>query len=50
MQNYSSNVAPIMKGVIFCELQCLKSDLEKNEMEKIPYASIVGIKFAHDLT
>ena len=42
MQNCFSIVAPIVKGDIFCELQCPKSDLEKNQMEKIPYASTVG--------
>ena len=40
MKNCSSNVASIMKGDIFCELP--KSDLEKNQIEKIPYASTVG--------
>ena len=42
MQNCSSSVAPIVKGDIFCELQSPKSDLEKNQMEKIPYASTIG--------
>ncbi|RVW44023.1 Retrovirus-related Pol polyprotein from transposon TNT 1-94 [Vitis vinifera] len=27
---------------IFCELQCPKNDLEKKQMDKIPYASAVG--------
>ncbi|KAL6336180.1 hypothetical protein AAG906_011062 [Vitis piasezkii] len=37
MQNCSSSVAPIVKGDIFCELQCPKNDLEKKQMDKIPY-------------
>ncbi|RVW98915.1 Retrovirus-related Pol polyprotein from transposon TNT 1-94 [Vitis vinifera] len=42
MQNCSSSVAPVVKGDIFCELQCPKNDLEKKQMDKIPYASAVG--------
>ena len=42
MQNCSSNVAPVVKGDIFCELQCPKNDLEKKHMDKISYASVVG--------
>ncbi|RVW29052.1 Retrovirus-related Pol polyprotein from transposon TNT 1-94 [Vitis vinifera] len=42
MQNCSSSVAPVVKGDIFCELQCPKNDLEKKQMDKIPYASTVG--------
>ena len=42
MQNCYSSVALVVKGEIFCELQCPKSDLEKNQMEKISYASTVG--------
>ncbi|KAL6342219.1 hypothetical protein AAG906_006836 [Vitis piasezkii] len=42
MQNCSSSVAPVVKGDIFCELQCPKNDLEKKQIDKIPYASIVG--------
>ncbi|RVW73194.1 Retrovirus-related Pol polyprotein from transposon TNT 1-94 [Vitis vinifera] len=42
MQNCSSSVAAIVKGDIFCELQCPKNDLEKKQMDKIPYASAVG--------
>ena len=37
MQNCSSSVAPVVKGDIFCELQCPKNDLEKKQMDKIPY-------------
>ena len=42
MQNCSSNVAPVVKWDIFCELQCPKNDLEKKQMNKIPYVSAVG--------
>ncbi|RVW21885.1 Brefeldin A-inhibited guanine nucleotide-exchange protein 1 [Vitis vinifera] len=42
MQNCSSSVAPVVKGDIFCELQCPKNDIEKKQMDKIPYASAVG--------
>ena len=42
MQNCFSSVAPVVKGDIFCELQCPKNDLEKKHMDKIPYASTVG--------
>ena len=42
MQNCSRSVAHVVKGDIFYELQCPKSDLEKNQMEKIPYASALG--------
>ena len=42
MQNCSSNVAPVVKGDIFCEHQCPKNDLKKKQMDKIPYASAVG--------
>ena len=42
MQNCSSSVAPVVKEDLFCELQCPKNDLEKKQMDKIPYASAVG--------
>ena len=41
MQNCFSIVSPVVKGDIFCEIQCPKSDLENNQMEKISYASTV---------
>ena len=34
MQNCYSNVTPSMKGDIFCELQCPKSDIENNQLKK----------------
>ncbi|RVW41386.1 Retrovirus-related Pol polyprotein from transposon TNT 1-94 [Vitis vinifera] len=39
---HRDSVAPVVKGDIFCELQCPKNDLEKKQMDKIPYASAVG--------
>ena len=42
MQNCSSNVALVVKLDIFCELQCLKNDIEKKQMDKILYDSVVG--------
>ncbi|RVW24034.1 Retrovirus-related Pol polyprotein from transposon TNT 1-94 [Vitis vinifera] len=45
MQNCSSSVAPVVKGDIFCELQCPKNDLEKKQMDKIPYASAARSSF-----
>ncbi|KAL6322423.1 hypothetical protein AAG906_008078 [Vitis piasezkii] len=42
MQNCYSSVAPVVKGDIFCELQCPKNDIEKKQMDKIPYAFAVG--------
>ena len=41
MQNCSSSVALVVKWDIFCELQCPKNDLEKKQMDKILYASVV---------
>ena len=42
MHNCSNSVASVVKWNIFCELQCPKSDLEKNQMEKNSYASAIG--------
>ena len=42
MQNCYSSVAPIVKEDLFHELQCPKNDLEKKQMDKIPYAYAVG--------
>ena len=42
MQNCSSSVTPIVKGNIFCELQCPKNDIQKKQMDKIRNASTVG--------
>ena len=51
MRNCSSSVASIVKEDIFVELQCPKSDLEKDQMEKNSYASIVeNIMYAQVFT
>jgi Reverse transcriptase (RNA-dependent DNA polymerase) len=42
MQNYSPSVAPIIKGDKFSMFQCPKNNLERAQMKKIPYASVVG--------
>jgi Reverse transcriptase (RNA-dependent DNA polymerase) len=42
MQNCSPSVAPIIKGDKFSKFQCPKNDLERAQMKKIPYASVVG--------
>ena len=42
MDKCSTSLVPIQKGDKFSLMQCLKNDLEQNQMEDIPYASIVG--------
>ncbi|KAL0553776.1 hypothetical protein IC582_007680 [Cucumis melo] len=42
MDKCSSSVVPIHKGDKFSLMQCPKNELERNQMETIPYASIVG--------
>ncbi|KAA0033349.1 Retrovirus-related Pol polyprotein from transposon TNT 1-94 [Cucumis melo var. makuwa] len=42
MDKCSSSVVPIQKGDKFNLMQCPKNELERNQMETIPYASIVG--------
>lgn len=42
MQNCSGSIAPVVKSDKFSQLKCPKNDLEKKQMEKIPYASAVG--------
>ena len=43
MESCSAGIVPIQKGDIFNEqIQCPKSELEKEKMKSIPYASIVG--------
>ncbi|CAA7014470.1 unnamed protein product [Microthlaspi erraticum] len=38
----SQGIAPIQKGDKFSKMQCPKNELERKEMERIPYASVVG--------
>ena len=42
MQLCSVSDAPIVKGDKFNERQCPKNDLEREQMQKIPYALAVG--------
>ncbi|KAL0533145.1 hypothetical protein IC582_030360 [Cucumis melo] len=42
MNKCSSSVVPIQKGDKFSLMQCPKNELERNQMETISYASIVG--------
>lgn len=42
MENCSAGIAPIQKGNKFSKMQCPKNELERKEMERIPYASVVG--------
>ncbi|RDX94390.1 hypothetical protein CR513_23227, partial [Mucuna pruriens] len=42
MKNSKPRDTPITKGDKFSLKQCPNNDLERNEMQKIPYASIVG--------
>nr|ABW74556.1 copia-like pol polyprotein [Boechera divaricarpa] len=38
----SGRIAPIQKGDKFSEMQCPKNELERKEMKKVSYASVVG--------
>ena len=42
MNNCSAGVVPIQKGDKFSLMQCPKNDVERKQMESIPYASVVG--------
>lgn len=42
MKSCSAGIVPIQKGDKFSNMQCPKNDLERKEMESIPYASMVG--------
>ena len=42
MDKCSVGIAPIQKGDKFSQMQCPKNELERKEMESIPYASVVG--------
>ena len=41
MKNCSVSVAPIQKGVKFSIMQCPHNELERKQMEMIPYACVV---------
>ena len=40
MKKCSSSIVPIQKGDKFSLMQCPKNELERKQMEQIPYASI----------
>ncbi|KAF5788317.1 putative RNA-directed DNA polymerase [Helianthus annuus] len=42
MQQCSPSVAPVVKGDVFGSFQCPKTEVEKEQMRLIPYASVVG--------
>ncbi|CAN7041184.1 unnamed protein product [Brassica oleracea var. botrytis] len=42
MEKCSAGITPIQKGDKFSKMQCPKNELEREEMERIPYASVVG--------
>jgi len=42
MQHCSPSVAPVVKGDVFGSFQCPKTEVEKEQMRMIPYASVVG--------
>ena len=42
MNNCSAGIAPLHKGDRFSLMQCPNNDVERKEMENIPYASVIG--------
>ncbi|RVW50384.1 Retrovirus-related Pol polyprotein from transposon TNT 1-94 [Vitis vinifera] len=51
MQSCSSGVAPILKGDKLSKKQCLRNNMEKEQMKKIPYASAMGsLRYAQTCT
>ena len=42
MENCSTSDAPIQKGDKFNLMQCPQNELERKQMEGIPYASVIG--------
>ena len=42
MKNCLLSVAPIVKGERFGTNQCLRNDMEMEQMQNIPYASAIG--------
>ncbi|GJU81698.1 hypothetical protein Tco_1284063 [Tanacetum coccineum] len=42
MQHCSPTVAPVIKSDVFGSHQCPKTEVEYEEMKRIPYASVVG--------
>ncbi|XP_070039995.1 secreted RxLR effector protein 161-like [Nicotiana tomentosiformis] len=51
MNNCSAGIVSIQKGDKFSHMQCPKNNVERKEMESIPYSSIVGsLMYAHTCT
>ncbi|KAJ0806805.1 putative RNA-directed DNA polymerase [Helianthus annuus] len=42
MQQCKPSVAPVVKGDVFGSFQCPTTEVEKEQMSQIPYASVVG--------
>ncbi|XP_074266382.1 secreted RxLR effector protein 161-like [Silene latifolia] len=42
MNECSAGIVPIQKGDKFSKMQCPRNELERKEMERIPYAFVVG--------
>ncbi|KAL8153044.1 hypothetical protein V2J09_010804 [Rumex salicifolius] len=42
MEKCSAGLVPIQKGDKFSKMQCPRNELERKEMDRIPYASVVG--------
>ena len=42
MQSCSSGIEPILKGHKLSKMQCPRNNVEREQMKKIPYASVVG--------
>ena len=42
MQNCSAGIVPIQKGDKFSLMQCPKNDMERKQMESIPYSFVAG--------
>jgi hypothetical protein len=51
MENCFASVAPIKKGDKFYLMQCPQNELERKQMEEIPYASAIGsLRYAQTCT
>ncbi|KAD3640208.1 hypothetical protein E3N88_29431 [Mikania micrantha] len=51
MEHCSPSVVPVVKGDVFGTFQCPKTEVEKEQMRLIPYASVVGsIMYANGCT
>ena len=51
MDKCSAGIVPIRKGDKYSKMQCLRNELERKEMERIPYALMVGnLNYVHTCT